>query len=196
MKRVLNLSLLACFFMVNIAAKASDVISVKIENSSTLNVSLSKISKGQKLYLKNYSGKVLFNIALESASSYQKYFDFNYVQDGIYFVETESEFEIKITPILKTSKGIALIEQSEVTIFKPDVRITDKMVKVMFTKVEETALQVSLQDDNGVQLFEEKFEETRQAVFKRTYNFSKVPAGTYFFNFTVGDRKFVKEINI
>ncbi|GAA4272288.1 hypothetical protein GCM10022258_15820 [Aquimarina gracilis] len=170
-------------------------MSVKIENSSTLNVSLSNISKGQKLYLKNYSGKILFDITLEAMPLYRKYFNFNTVKDGVYFVETETEFDVKITPVVKNKKGIALINQSVVTVFKPKVLVENALVRVMLTRSEKSPLQVSIYDREGVMLLNENVEEDK-AIFERAYNFSDVPAGKYFIYFDLKDRKFVKEINI
>ncbi len=196
MKRVMNLCLLvACTVLLSTTAKASDVMSVKIENSSTLNVSLSNISKGQKLYLKNYSGKVLFDITLDAMPLYRKYFDFNTVKDGIYFVETETEFDVKVTPVVKNEKGIALINQSVITVFKPKVLVENSLVRVMLTRSEKSPLHVSIYDREGVMLFRENVEEGT-TIFERAYNFSGVPSGKYLIRFDLRDRKFVKEISI
>lgn len=195
MKRVMNLCLLMLIMLVSTTTKASDVMSVKIENSSTLNVSLLNISKGQKLYLKDYSGEVLFDVTLEKMPLYRKYFNFNTVKDGIYFVETESEFDIKITPVIKNKKGIALINTSVTTVFKPKVLVENTMVRVMLTRSDKTPLSVSIYDKEGVKLFKEDVEEG-VTIFERMYNFSGVPSGEYLIYFNLKDRKFVKEIRI
>ncbi len=195
MKRVINLSLLVCAILFSTVMKASDIMSVKIENSSTLNVSLSNISKGQKLYLKNYSGKILFDITLDAMPSYRKYFNLNTVKDGIYFVETETEFDIKVTPVLKNPQGIALINNSVITVFKPKILVENSMVRVMLTRSEKLPLSVSIYDSAGVMLFAEKVKND-DLIFERAYNFSGVPSGKYLINFDLKDRKFSKEISI
>ncbi|GAA4277338.1 hypothetical protein [Aquimarina mytili] len=195
MKRVINLCLLVCALLFCTTVKASDVLSVKIENSSTINVSLSNISQGQKLYLKNYSGTILFNVTLDAMSSYRKYFNMGIVEDGIYFVETETEFDIKVTPVLKNSKGVALINNSAVTVFKPKVHVDNTIAKVLFTRVEQSPLTVTIYDEDGVLLFTEKAKDD-ELIFQRNYSFSDVPSGKYIIYFSLKDRQFIKEVSI
>ena len=195
MKRVINLSLLVGAILFSTVTKASDILSVKIENASTINVSLLNISKGQKLYLKDYSGTVLFNVTLDAMPSYRKYFNLSTVDNGIYFVETETEFDIKVTPVVKNAKGIALINNSAVTVFKPKVKVDGSMVKVMLTKPENSPLKITIYDEEGVQLIEESAEENT-LIFQRAYNFSGVPSGNYRIYFTLKDRKFLTEVSI
>ncbi len=195
MKRVINLSLLICAILFSTYVKASDVLSVKIENSSTINVSLSNISKGQKLYLKDYSGEILFNVTLDAMPTYRKYFNLGTVKDGIYFVETETEFDVKVTPVLKNPKGIALIQNSAVTIFKPNVAVKNSVVRVMLTRAEKTPLHISIYDREGIMLLEEKVKDDK-LILERAYNFSGVPSGKYAIYFTLKDRRFIKEISI
>ncbi|MBP2832763.1 hypothetical protein J8281_11250 [Aquimarina sp. U1-2] len=195
MKRVINLCLLCGVLLWSSIIKASDVLSVKVENASTINVSLSNISKGQKLYLKNYSGEILFDVTLDAMTSYRKYFNLNTVENGIYFVETESQFDIKVTPVVKNEQGVALINKSATIVFKPKVLVEDRMVRVMMTKSDKTSLEVTVYDEEGVMLFSENV-ENEKTIFKRAYNFSEVPYGKYLIYFTLDNRRFVKEINI
>ncbi|TPN82408.1 hypothetical protein [Aquimarina algicola] len=195
MKRVINLGLFLFALLLSANVKASSLLSVKVENASTINVSLSNISKGQKLYLKDYSGTILFNVTLDAMPSYKKYFNLNTVDKGIYFVETETEFDVKITPVLKNSKGIALIENSTVTIFKPKVVVEDQIARVMLTRVEKSPLRISIYDDKGFILFTEKIEEGN-TIFERNYNFESTPSGKYTIYFALKDRVFAKEIDI
>ncbi len=195
MKRVINLSLIMIAMLLSTTIMASDVLSVKIENSSTINVSLTNTSKGQKLYLKDYSGTILFNITLEATSSYRKYFNLSVVENGIYFVETETEFDLKVTPVIKNKKGIALIDNSAITIFKPKVLVENAIVKTMITVTENAPLYISIYDNDGVLMIKEKIEE-EGPVFQRNYNFSGVPAGKYIIYFSIKDRVFTKEVSI
>lgn len=195
MKRVINVSLALFAILLSTAVKASDVLSVKIENSSTINVSLANISKGQKLYLKDYSGTVLFNVTLEAMPSYRKYFNLSTVEHGVYFVETETEFDVKVTPVIKNDKGVALIDNSSVTIFKPKVLVENLIARTMITKTENSPVKISIYDKDGNMLNEEVLESEDQVV-QRAYNFTGVPAGDYYIYFNVNDRTFMKQISI
>ncbi len=195
MKRVINLSLFVCAILFSTMVKASDILSVKIENSSTINVSLSNISKGQKLYLKDYSGTILFNVTLDAMPSYTKYFNMNTVEDGIYFVETETEFDIKVTPVLKNIKGVSLINNSAITVFKPKILVENTKVRVLFTRTEKSPLSVSIYDIDGFKVFNEKVDDDT-LIFQRSYDFSEVPYGKYTIHFVLKDRTFIKEVSI
>ena len=131
MRKVINLCLLVVTILLSGAVNAAGKVSVEITNSSVINVSLTKVLKGEKLILKDFYGEVLFNTTLETSSNYQKNFNLSNVPLGLYFVESESLYEIKITPILKNNKGISLIDTSLVTFFKPQVSSENSIVKVL-----------------------------------------------------------------
>lgn len=194
MKNLINLSLLAIILVFSNAANAAGKISVEITNSSMINVSLVDVKQGEKLFLKDYYGFVLFDLTLNASVAYQKYFNFSRVENGVYFVETESEFEIKVTPVYKSDKGISLVENSAVTIFKPQVKVNEKRVSLMFINTKKAPVSISLYDQNSVELIEEK--EIEEKIIERTYDFSTVGKGTYYLYFNMGDRAFTKEVTI
>jgi len=119
---------------------------------------------------------------------------------GILSVKIENssvtDFEVKVTPVIKTHYGVNLINKSEVTIFKPKVHVNNGIVKVMLTRTANTPLTVSIYDVNGVLLIDENATQEDGVIFERNYNFSQIASGTYFINFDLGDRKFSKEITM
>ncbi|MBW1295083.1 hypothetical protein [Aquimarina litoralis] len=194
MRKVINVCLIALVIITSNIANAAGKVSVEITNSSMVNVSLTKVEKGEKLFLKDYDGEVLFNVTLDATPTYQKYFNLSNVSDGIYFVETESPFEIKVTPLLKNQKGVSLINQSAVTVFKPLVKAENNIIKVMFNNTEKSPLNLTIYD-NDFRLLEEVIGND-EALFKRTYDFSKMPKGEYQLYFSLKDRTFVKKVSI
>ncbi|WP_025743192.1 T9SS type A sorting domain-containing protein [Aquimarina pacifica] len=195
MKRVMKLSLIICAILLSTVTRASDVLSVKIENSSTINVTLSNTLKGQKLALKDYSGITLFDVTLKAMPSYRRFFDFKSIKDGIYFIESETEYDVKITPVVKNNHGVSLIDNSTVTIFKPALLLKGETLKVAMTRVEKSPLIVSIYDNNGALIFDEKV-EVGEPIFKRTYNLADLPKGAYDVHFSTNDRVFIKEITL
>ncbi len=195
MKRTLKFSLLAVLLLLSASTQAS-VLSVKIENSSTINVTLSNIIKGQKLSLKDYYGVKLFDITLTAMPSYKKLFDFKTVKGGIYFIETETDFDVKITPVVNNAYGVSLINNSTITIFKPTILLKDKILMMNMTRVAKVPLLISIYDKNGSLIFDEKFEGD-MAVVKRTYNLEKLPKGEYDMHFDIsGERVFIKDFTL
>ena len=65
MKRLMNISIFVFVVLINTIASASNILSVEVENYSTINVTLSNTSKGERLSLKDYSGTTLYDITLD-----------------------------------------------------------------------------------------------------------------------------------
>ncbi|GAA0719669.1 hypothetical protein GCM10009430_18980 [Aquimarina litoralis] len=194
MRRVINVCLIAVVIITSNIANAAGRVSVEITNSSMVNVSLTEVEKGEKLFLKDYDGEVLFNVTLDATPSYQKYFNLSNVSDGIYFVETETPYEIKVTPLLKNQKGVSLVNQSAVTVFKPLVKTDNNIIKVMFNNTEKSPLNLTIYDSDFRLL--EEVTGNEDSLFKRTYDFSKMPKGEYEFYFSLKDRTFIKKVSI
>lgn len=195
MRRVINLCILICVLLFSNMAVASDVLSVKITNSSTINVSLFNTRQGQKLFLKDYDGTILFDITLDASASYKKYFNLSLVKDGIYFVETETDYDVKVTPVIKNNKGIALINASVTTIFKPKTKLENGIVNLQFVNSKRSPITISIQDLDGVILHSEKM-SGEEYIIKKAFNFSELPSGTYNLYVRLEDRVFTKEFSI
>ncbi len=195
MKRVVNLVPLICVFLLSTTVMASDLLSVKVENSSTINVVLSNTFKGQRLTIKDYAGVTLYNVKLSKKSLYSKFFDFEKAENGIYFVETETKFDIQITPVIKTENGVSLVEQAVETIFKPGVVVDGDYIKLLYTRSKESPLTIAIYDDNGTLLFDEEVDEGT-SIIKRTYNISQLPNGSYDVDFNTSDRVFTEKVKI
>ncbi|WP_298540796.1 hypothetical protein [uncultured Aquimarina sp.] len=194
MKRVINLCLLALVITTSNIANAAGRVSVEINNSSMVTVSLTEVVKGEKLFLKDYYGEILFNVTLEATPNYQKYFNLNNVPDGVYFVETESLYEVKVTPLLKNKKGVSLINTSAVTVFKPLVSVENDLMKVMFNNTEKAPVDLIIYDSEWRVL--EEIIGYEKALLKKTYDFSKMPKGEYQLHFSLKDRTFIKKVSI
>ncbi|RZS93970.1 hypothetical protein [Aquimarina brevivitae] len=195
MRRMIKTFVLICTALVTLNANASDILSVKIENESTIHVSLEHALKGQKLYLKNYEGEVLFTMTLAADQSFQKTFDLTLVKDGIYFVETETAFDIKVTPVVKNAQGVALIDTSVKLLFKPTIKVKKGMIHILFNNIEGNKVTLSINDEEGIELHEEQI-SNQEYVIKRAFNFAEVPSGKYTIHFTTGDRTFKEEVSI
>jgi len=194
MKRVINLCLLALFFATSNVANAAGRVSVEITNSSMVTISLTEVTKGEKLFLKDYYGDIIFDVTLDATTNYQKYFDLGNVSDGIYFVETESLYEVKVTPLLKNQSGVSLINTSAITLFKPQINVEDNVVKVLFNNTKEEPINLTIYDNEGTLL--EEIAENREKVLRRTYDFSNMPEGEYILYVTLKDRRFISKVSI
>lgn len=194
MKTIFKLILTVIAFGTFTMSNAATNVSVKITNVSMVNVTLSNVTSGERLYLKDFNGDILFNLKLDKAKSFNKYFNFSQAEDGIYFIETETEHSVKVTPILKNAAGVSIVEESSVTVFKPQLKIEGKKVKVLFYNVGNVPLDVII-FDNDYTIVDE-VSGNLETEFKRTYDFSKLPSGTYNLYFELNERSFLKTIDL
>ncbi|GAA3521822.1 hypothetical protein GCM10022393_40320 [Aquimarina addita] len=194
MKNSIKLLVLTFILVFSNTVFAAGKVSVAITNSSMVNVSLANVAQGEKLFLKDYYGVVLFDATLDASAAYQKYFNFSDVKNGLYFIETESEFEVKVTPVLKNGKGVSLVNNSAVTIFKPQVKVDENKVSVMLINTKKSPVNFSIYDQNNILLVEEK--AINDKILERIYDFFNVKKGTYFLYFSLEDRTFMKEVTL
>lgn len=194
MKRVINVSLLIITIITCTVVNAAEKFSVEISNAAMVNVSLSKVSDGDKLSLKDYSGVVLYNVTLDEMPLYNKFFNFNNVPNGIYFIETEEAHTVKVTPIIKNESGVSLIKNSAITIFKPQIHVDKSVVKLMFNNTAKEPVTVKVYD-NESRLLDEVIGNNEE-ILKKVYDFSKMPKGEYTFYVGQDGRSFVKKVSI
>ncbi|WP_025740101.1 hypothetical protein [Aquimarina pacifica] len=200
MKRVMKLSLVVFAMLLSNITAASDDISVKVENSSTINVTLSNVFKGQRLTITDYYGKVVYNVKVDRKSTlFSKVFDFETFTDGVYYVETETKSDIRITPVIKSIKGISIVDRAVETISKPKVVVEGDYLTLTYnqSQSEKSPLIIYVYDYNGSLVFEEDVKEDHE-VIRRNFNISKLPIGKYTVDVTLtnSDRFFTQEIKL
>ncbi|UZO79797.1 hypothetical protein NBT05_12645 [Aquimarina sp. ERC-38] len=188
-----NVGVLVLLFA-SMAMKADDGLSIEINNISFVNVSLTNVEKGDKLILTDQSDVVLYNITLEASNQFRKYFNLHNVPNGTYYVEIENQKYIKKTPIIKTDNGVSLQEGSEVTVFKPQIEVADKVLKVLFVNTELKPFTLSVYDKSGILLSTSKINE--KEVLTKTFDFTTMPKGVYSVNVDVDDKSFSKSFSI
>ncbi len=174
--------------------KASESISVEIYDFSVIGVTLSSTIEGEKLYLKDYDGTILFNTTLDKLTSYKKYFNLSEVENGIYFVETQTATEIKVTPIVKSNTGVALITNSTETIFKPEVELENKLLSFSFRNTVDKPVTIKVLDKESIILHEEA--DILDTLITRKYDLSTIPAGAYYIYVTQNGKSFYEEVVI
>ncbi len=191
MKKLINVCLLVVLIAFTGSLKASESVSVEVTNS-LVDVSLTNIVKGEKLNIKDYYGSVLYTTTLEEMPVYRKYFNFADLPNGLYFVETETPYDVTITKILKNEEKVSLIDNSEKIIFKPQISVDSKNVKVMFTNLHLDTLTVAIYDSEYNIL---ETEISTKELYTKVYDFSRMPLGEYEIHFTLADKVFVEKIS-
>ncbi len=114
-----------------------------------------------------------FSAFVENAADYKKAFDFSLLRDGNYVVIVNNNGELIKQPIQIADSKI-LVEE-EAVVIKPVFKRVDDNLLVYFNNEDESNLMVSIAGKQGVVYTE----ESKDKFFKRKYNLSNLPNGTY-----------------
>lgn len=190
-KSLVVLGLFATMFMFGNSATGT----FKENEPNVTSMSFKKVKFGSKLSIKDGQGLVLYKESILKTGDYRKEFDLTTLPNGNYYFELDSEFKIMIIPFKVVSNQVEFKKEEKSTIFKPYVRVKDKMVFVSRVSLEESPIEYKIYyADNYDVVLSEKFDS--KSSVKRIYDFSKAKKGNYLFVFKSNGRKFTKTVKI
>jgi hypothetical protein len=165
-----------------------------LENKATeAKVELVNVKKGQRLYIKNSEGDILYQEKIQRNGTFVKNFDFSSLKDGNYTLEINKDFEIEVSPFSVQSGKAIFNKKEEKTIFKPVVRTNDNKVMVSKFDFEAAPLQVTIYYEGDV-IFKETV--TGGNVLQRVYKLRKEIKGDYKVVMKANDRSYTNEFSL
>jgi len=193
MRNLICLTTIFLSLTCNLKAATTPVLEL---NSSTIKVTLNHNTIEQRITLKDANGIVLFTSDVAQKKIFSRYFDFSQVNNGVYFLETESKFDIEIIKIRKDELGVSLEYNTKKVILKPRIKVDkNKIAQVMLVSPAKSKVDIRIEDSNGDKLFQENI-DNNNGVIKKSYDLHHFPSGVYYIYFQTKDQSFVKEINI
>ena len=162
-------------------------------NETTIKVAFTDVKKGNALTITNKDGVVLHKETIEKEGSLTKVFDFSKLEDGIYFVEVEKDFEFVTKTYVVSNNEVTFKEGSTTKIFKPVIRAEENKILLSKLTFDEKPVQVSLYFNNEV-IFAETVKESK--MINRVYSLDKNEKGTYRVIVHNNGKSYVKEFNI
>ena len=117
MKNLIKKGLLSLGLLASVAVNASNKLNVKVasDNSKVLSISLMEVVSGEKVYIEDIKGEVLFSEDLQESKEYNKVFNLSSLPVGLYFIGTKEDKKIEVTPIVVSEDGVSLVENSTKT---------------------------------------------------------------------------------
>ena len=143
-------------------------------------LSLDNVKKGQQLFIKDYSGGVLYNEVLEKNGTYSKKFNLSAFPLGNYYFELEKDMEIKVTPFKVDFDKVEIYTEKESTIFKPFMKSKENKVYLSRLSMNNQSMKVNIyyQASNDEELiFSEKIENKN--IIERIYALDEQQKGIY-----------------
>ena len=195
MKNVIKKSLVIIVLFLGLTASAAKKVNVTVlENTSSIEVRLQGIAKGERLFIKSFAGELIFNKRFGLTESFEKKFNLEGMNNGVYFVEVESENMFQITPILKNDTGIQMLEKAALSFFKPQFLQNGDLFKISLMNSNERPVSIAIYTESGTQISKE--EGLTDLVIKKDFDISNLPRGIYTAVVTNGRRNFTEDFKV
>lgn len=193
MKKLMNIAVVVLFLSVGFTARAEKGIDLKIQEDQILVVELGNFEKGALLLFQDKKGEILFKDSLIDNKEYKTALNLEILPKGIYYLSIEKEFAIHTSQIIKTDLGVEIKDKSSEIIFKPRYKIQDDLVNVFLSNPGKETTRLYVYDARGALVTECA---GGKELFKKTLDFSSMPAGDYTISIKKGDRIFEKVVSI
>ncbi len=194
-QRITQAFMVIMFMTIGLTAQAREnerEISLTVENSKAVVLTLSHIEAGTKISLWDANGKLLFEDKADEAT-YGKVFNLQQLKKGELMLEIEDRQTLQLVPITVSDNAAKMKESAQKTYVKPIVRTKEGEMKVY------------LRDGHGDYTMRmlDKFQDVvyRESVVAgkggiKRYDVSKLPSGTYNIQFTADGRSFYHTITL
>lgn len=163
-----------------------------IKNSSNA-LNIRKENKEQLVIIKDVRGNVVHTETITPSDHNTLAFDLSTLKDGLYNIEYDKSFEIKVESFVVKSHKVIYLNNTETTIFKPVVRIENGKVLISKISFENDPLKIQLYFENELIVSEELSGED---ILSRVYNLKENINGNYKLILTSKDRVFRKSFKI
>jgi len=180
--QVMKNKILLFSLMITMFSYASETSSFSKKNGikKTIIISLDNVKQGQLLYIKDYSGVILYNEVLEKNGTYNKNFNLSALPLGDYYFELDKDMEIKVIPFKVEIDKVEIFTEMETLIFKPMVKSKENKVYLSRLSMNNEPLKVNIyyEGSNDKELiFSEKIENRN--IVERIYALDKQQRGLY-----------------
>ena len=195
MKKLMNVSLIALFFVATQAFAAKPIflggktvlnLDTKL-SSKTVEVSLKEINRqgiSIKLYDKNHTLLLTEQVA---SKNYSKRFNLQNLEIGSYELVFEDDLQITTQKLDLEKDGAVVDSESTVTLYKPQFKYNNNRLDInCFVGGKDVVVTISDQDGNAI--FADKY--SNLVVLENRYNLEKLARGNYFVQANIGGRSF------
>lgn len=189
----MNIAVLLLILSAGFTARAEKGIDVKIQEDKILVVELGNMEKGALVLFQDRKGEILFKDSLIDNKEYKTALNLGILPKGTYYLSIEKEFAIHTSQIIKSESGVEIKGKSSEIVFKPRYKIQDDLVNVFLSNPGKESTRLYVYDANGALVTECA---GGKVLFKKTLDFSSMPAGDYTISIKKGDRTFDKVVSI
>ena len=183
MKNLIKKSIVLVVLFTALLGNASEISLLRnLNDDKTTMLTLLNVKQGNKLFIKDMFGLILYKESIQKTGEFVKGFDLTSLPDGDYYFELDSDLEIKTIPFKVSLNIVEFNKDLETTIYKPYITKKDYRVFVSKLSLNEQPLKVSIYYDNDDNssfdlIHSETIENTVN--IQRVYRLSKKEKGNY-----------------
>ena len=148
----------------------------KTVDAKKVKVVFKDVKKGQLLSVKDKNGFQLHSETVSSQGELTKFFDLSSLNNGVYTIELNKEFEVIIKSLLVKDNNVSFIKDSEKIIFKPVIRNIENLVLVSKMNFDKKPVKIALFYNDEI-IYSETLKG--ELMLKRVYRLDKELKGDY-----------------
>ncbi|NRD18444.1 hypothetical protein HNV08_00170 [Winogradskyella eckloniae] len=160
-----------------------------LDNSPTFN----NVNEGDLISVTDAKGQIVYNGRINNSGNIQNLYDFSQLKDGVYTIEVNKDFEIKINKVQVSNNIVTFLETSETTIFKPVFRSEDSKLIVSKLAIDTDEMEIELYFGNDL-IHTETVKGNE--IINRVYQLDKSRKGEYTAIIKANGRVFVEDFKL
>lgn len=195
MKNVIKQSLVVLALFTAMFAYSGEVITFSSNdvNGNSL-VKIEQLKEGTQFLIKDQNGITLYEENINNSGTVSKLLDFSTLPDAEYYLEFDSDEEIKVIPFSVNKRITEFAESAAYSIVKPKIVVADHLVNITNESSENQKIDIKFYYENDDLAFNELLKDAK--AINRTYDFSSSLKGSYTIVLTTEGRTFVDNIYI
>ena len=196
MKKLIKSGLLIVALLATVIVNASEKLNVEVASNTSklLSISLTEVTSGEYIKIKDYSGQVLFSEQLKKSDNYTKMLSFSALPEGLYFIESKEETKIQVTPVLVSSDRVTLVDSSAKTYLAPEITFNGDEMMVLVRNYNNSPVSITVYNESGT-LLSETENNNNTLVFKH-FSTQDLPTQKIIISVSEGEYSFIKEIKL
>ena len=159
----------------------------KTINAKKVKVAFTKAKKGHQLTLKNEKGDKLHSETVSRTGLLTKIFDLSSLNDGVYTIELNKDYEIIVKTIEVKNNIVIFNEASKKVILKPVFRSKENILMISKINFYKKSMKITLYFDDEI-IYSETLESEKN--FNRVYKLDKEIKGEYSVVLNVNNRSY------
>ncbi|MGJ8548545.1 hypothetical protein [Winogradskyella wichelsiae] len=163
--------------------------------TTTLEVipTFNSVKKGNSITVTDAAGSVVFSGLINFDGNISSLYDFSQLNDGVYIIEVDKDFEIEINTVEIKNNNVSFIDQRSEKFFKPVFRVEQDRIIISKLALNSAEMKVDLYFENEL-IHTETIKGGE--IINRVYKLDKKIKGEYTAVVSSNNREYIENFKI